>query len=316
MLNLFANLFTRPVAARSVLPAALIKQLIERAVDGTDPRLRILSGYARRLRAPVLHAADYVIGLIDSLSEPLVLDSRALNACPLLEALLYSPGQAEQLLAGDAALTEARASHPAVPITALLVVQRTEKHKFGVAQVGDKTLTDVAQTTVSFSQHRFLEPAPTAEACRRALKRRAFDLLLSIALAKLSERKLARTELGSRRAVLRSKLAILQRGADFAGHHPSAQERSQLQTKLVDIEAQLAAHGPVDRLLDADLDAIAGVLANAEQHIWLQAQSLNLDKFYVTHDQPVASVPQLDCRDLCTSTGQRLMLQLVTLAAD
>ena len=42
-------------------------EAIERAVDGTDPRVRIQSGYAKALQQPVRHAVEYVIELIDSL---------------------------------------------------------------------------------------------------------------------------------------------------------------------------------------------------------------------------------------------------------
>lgn len=96
MLNLFGNLFGRADEGHAELPEQLVKKLIERTMDGTDPRLRIVSGYAKTLRKPVIHAAEYVIGLIDSLPQPL--DPHDLHASPALAAMLYSESQARQIL--------------------------------------------------------------------------------------------------------------------------------------------------------------------------------------------------------------------------
>lgn len=95
MLNLFGNLFGRADEGHAELPEQLVKKLIERTMDGTDPRLRIVSGYAKTLRKPVIHAAECVIGLIDSLPQPLPLDP---HASPALAAMLYSESQARQIL--------------------------------------------------------------------------------------------------------------------------------------------------------------------------------------------------------------------------
>jgi hypothetical protein len=40
---------------------------IERAVDGTDSRLRLVPGYRKRLREPVIHAIDQVVALVDGI---------------------------------------------------------------------------------------------------------------------------------------------------------------------------------------------------------------------------------------------------------
>ena len=314
MLNLFGNLFGRADEGHSDLPEQLVKKLIERTMDGTDPRLRIVSGYAKTLRKPVIHAAEHVIGLMDSLPQPLLLDPHDLHASPALAAMLYSESQARQFLSRDPALVDYRQSHPAgAPTIALLVVQRSEKHVFGTAQVGEHTLKDVPKTTVSFSEHHLLEPASTEDDCRRGLKRRAFDHLLAVALARLSERKETREDLGKRRALLRSKLDVLQRGGGFA--KPTAgDDRVKLQARLAEIEEQLAAQGPADNVLEANLDMIAEVLNQAAQHLWLEEHVLNLDQFYVLHEEATPSIRQISCRDLHNSEGEQAMLQLVQLA--
>ncbi len=103
-MKLFANIFGQSDATASKLPAALVKTAIERAVDGTDPRLRIVSGYARILKKPVLQAADYIIGMIDGLPGPVVANGASLEADPGLAALLYSAERMEQLINRDPAM--------------------------------------------------------------------------------------------------------------------------------------------------------------------------------------------------------------------
>ena len=59
MLRIFYSIFGGDEEAGRY-PDTLIKAAIERAVDGTDPWLRGLSGYPRKLRPAVLHAIDHV----------------------------------------------------------------------------------------------------------------------------------------------------------------------------------------------------------------------------------------------------------------
>ena len=198
----------------------------------------------KSLRKPVIHAVEYVIDLVDGFPEPVTVGKHALADNPAFAALFYSEARMEQILERDAALREFRAANPATtdPVTALLVAQRTEKHGFGHAQVGDQVLSDVPRTTVGFDQHRLLEPAVGEQETRRLLKRRAFDHLLSIALAHITERKEERENLTSRKALLRSKLDIVRRGGGFA-QHTAALDQAQLQARLEDIEVQLSELG-------------------------------------------------------------------------
>ena len=122
-----------------------------------------------------------------------------------------------------------------------------------------------------------------------------------------------REDLGKRRALLRSKLDVLQRGGGFA--KPTAgDDRVKLQARLAEIEEQLAAQGPADNVLEANLDMIAEVLNQAAQHLWLEEHVLNLDQFYVLHEEATPSIRQISCRDLHNSEGEQAMLQLVQLA--
>jgi hypothetical protein len=314
MLNLFKNIFGQPDDAAHRLPESLIADAIERAVDGTDPRVRIVSGYAKTLRRPVIHAIKYVIDMVDSFPPPVVLDPAALSGNPACAALFYSKERMDQILGRDAALLEFRAQNPlaAGAVTALLVAQRTDKRTFGTAQVGEQVLSDMPRTTVSFDQHRLLDPAANEAETRRLLKHRAYDFLLSIALCHITERKSERDNLGNRKALLRSKLDIVRRGKGFA-QQTSVEEQAKLQASLADIEQQLAALGPAENMLEEALASIVEILMDAGRHFWVVNKLEYLDQFYVLHDKPESAAPGTQFMELHDSESRQATAMLINI---
>lgn len=314
MLDLFANIFGRVDGDASKLPPSLLKTVTERAIDGTDPRLRIVSGYAKILKKPILHAADYIIDMIDSLPEPVLAGRESLNSDPGIAALLYSAERMEQFIDRDPAVAEFRAANPLVdgPVTGLLVAHRSEKHGFGYGEVDGQTLKDVPRTTVSFDQQVLVALARDEQETRRLLKRRAFDHLLTVALLQISERKEERDSLAGRKALLRSKLDIMQRGGSFS-QHTSAADKTKLQASLKEIEQQLASLGASEDVLSANLATIADVLAKAESHLWLEQETLCLDRMYVLHDKPGPTAPEIAFTDLHDSEGRQVTMRMVSI---
>ena len=69
MLKLFQSIFGGE-AVCGQYPEGFIDAAIERAVDGTDPRLRALPGYKNQLRPPVTHAIDHVVALVEGIPPP------------------------------------------------------------------------------------------------------------------------------------------------------------------------------------------------------------------------------------------------------
>jgi hypothetical protein len=146
------------------------------------------------------------------------------------------------------------------------------------------------------------------------LKRRAFDHLLSIALAHITERKEERENLTSRKALLRSKLDIIRRGGGFA-QQSGALDQTQLQTRLEDIEVQLAELGCAEDTLSDNLAIVAKVLAEAERHFWSEDKVLCLDKLYVLHDKPGPSAPQTVFKELHNSEGLQVTVLMISIGS-
>jgi hypothetical protein len=314
VLKLFANIFEQSTPDKTRLPDDLLEAAIERTVDGTDPRLRMLPAYANKLRRSVVRAAQYVIQLIDDLPDPVPLSGEHFSSNPALATIFYSKQRLERMASQDPALKDfGKNQSPVVDdVNVLLAVATKEKQVFATALVHDKMQKDVAQTTLSFDQHTFVDPATTEQKTRLMLKRRAFDHLLAVALSQLAERKEEREDLNSRKSLLRCKLDITARSGDIK-HHTLSSDQAQLQQRLEDIEQQLKALGPDESVLPANLAIITHVLEHASDHLWVEDISLCVDRYYVLHPRSSTGVPEIPFKQIVASDNRALLVLMVKL---
>ena len=318
MLKLFQSIFGGS-EKHGDYPESLIELAIERTVDGTDPRLRALPGYRKRLRAPVIHAIDHAIALVDSMSVPLPAASGDYGSDPRLMSMFASAKHMLEVFGKSKALRDYRESHADIGerVTALLVAERTEKNILGIDLAGDMIRREVAQVTVNFHNHRLMDPAPSEAEARRLLKRRAFDHLLSLALLRITEAIGERADLNRQRDLLRSKLNALKQGGwnfdDADGAHPEPQA---LQAALDQIEKQLAELGADSDTLNRQMDIIADLLSDAEKQFWPATVDLHLDSMNIQRPADDASAQHIRFQELHNTRGQQVVALLVSLKYD
>ncbi len=305
---------------RERYPKSLIEKATERAVEGTDPRLRALSGYARKLREPVIQAIDHVIALVDAIHGPVTLDAASHDADPRLGALFASAESMLDILGRDRALRDyldSATGRLAPRVNALLVAERAERNILGMDLVGDQVRRDVAQVTVSFLAHRLLEPNANADETRRQLKRRAFDFILTQALDQISEIKLERADLARQRDLVKRKFSALERGGwGFKMAEGGPPDLAALMVELDDITDQLQALGPDQDILEANLGILAEVLGKAEHQLWAEPITLFLDAMNIVRDEHEASARRIDLMELRGGKGQRVVMLPLVLAPD
>lgn len=315
MLSLFQSFFGGE-KSRSHYPESLIDAAIERAVDGTDERLRHLPGYRNRLRKPVIHAVDHVVALIDALPAPLAAGREDFSTDPRLAALFVSAAQMLDLFGRDRALNAymKQASVAAERVTALLMAERVEKNVLGVDQVDGQLRRDVAQVTVSFRTHQLMEAAESEAECRRLLKRRAFDHLLALALARIVEMRGERADLVRQRDVLRHKLATLARnGWGFDAAETEAADPARLQTDLADVEQQLQELGADAGVLGSHLECVADLLSQAEHQLKIENVCMRLDSMNIQRDAQDAAAHDIVLPEFHNARGQQSVLLLVSI---
>lgn len=314
MLKLFQSFFGGD-ESRGRYPESLIEMAIERAVDGTDSRLRLLPGYRKRLRAPVIQAIDHVVALVDDLPAPLTASRDGFNADPRLATLFVSAAQMLEVLGHDRAMLEylSVSSGLADRLVALLLAERIEKNALGMELAGDQVRRDVAQLTVSFRNHRLVEVTDSEAETRRLLKRRAFDHLLSLALARMVEVRAERADIARQRDALRHKLATLERsGWSFEEGEGAPSEPASLQAELTDIETQIERLGSDAEVLNTHLDIVAEQLAQAGQLLQRHTFRMRLDSMNVQRDAQDASGRDIELPEIQNAHGRRSVLLLVS----
>ncbi len=317
MLRLLHSIFGGGEVAAGY-PDSLVKQAIERAVDGTDPWLRSVSGYRKKLRPAVIHAIDHVIALVDNLPPPITVDAQTYGENPLIKAFFISSDEMRRLIATDRNLSSFLRETTLLPeqIVALLAMEMNENVILGAELSGDIVLRDVPQKTVSFECHRFIDPSGNVEQTRRLLMRRAYDNLLKFALKQISKTKIERKYLKRRQALLQSKLTVLEKGGwGFEeGNSPDTDNIAGLEEQIRQIEAQIREIGSDDRILDIYLDIVTEVLGRPQEHLWGEQETLILDSMGFRRNQLAANACELTFPVLYNSEGQRFVLVLVALS--
>jgi len=316
MLKLFQSIFGGG-EQQGQYPESLIDTAIERAVDGTDARLRALFGYKKTLRPSVIHAIDHVVALVDGISAPQPTGRSDYNADLRLKALFASADRMRDVFGHDAALNEFRGcpDKGAEQVVALLLAERVEKNVLGMELSGELLRRDVAQVSVSFRNHRLIEVTSNEADTRRQLKRRAFDHLLTLALARIADVRGVRADLARQRDLLQHKLSVLKRGGwSFEAAEGAPPEHASLIAELQEIEKDLAKMGTDANALQGRLDNISDLLGHAEKQLWADESVIHLDNMNIRRDAQDESAQRIALWELHNARGASLAMLLVTLA--
>lgn len=301
-------------------PDSLVKAAIERAVDGTDPWIRAVSGYKKKLRPAVIRAIDHVVALVDGIAPPIEVEFGGDNIDPRLHTFFISSADMRKIFAADRTLADfKRKQAVALPrVVALLAMEKRENIILGAELSGDVVQHGVPQVTVSFETHHLFDPMPSEAETRRHLKRRAFDHLLALALRRITIVKEEREELEGYRALLQSKLNLLKRGnwgfdkTDGDEHLDAAG----IEEKLGRIEAQLLEFGGDDRMLDVYLGIVTDVLSRPGQHLWASRETLIIDHMGIKRSRDNSDAPEVTLDLISNDEGLNLVVQLVAIIGD
>jgi hypothetical protein len=168
---------------------------------------------------------------------------------------------------------------------------------------------------VNFSGHRLLEPRIDEQESRRFLKRRAFDHLLALALAQITDERLERADLSRQRDLLRRKLQTMKRGSlGLGGTDAGEADEASLQADLDAISGQLERLGADAGVLEAHLEVVAARLAEAERQVWSQEVDLCLSPMNIRLDHADPSGRRFVLQELQNARGERAVMLPVAIA--
>ena len=283
MLHFLSSLFATSSRRDDPVDKALLERATERALEGSDPRLRALPGYRKRLRAPVETAVRHVIDLVGRLPEPAEISRQAFRNDPRLRAFFVSPEHLQETMAGCPMMSDyLRGANPAAGdvIFGLLSMTRSEKNILGMDLRGDTLQRDVAQVAVSFSDHRYLGPSGDETETRRELMRRGFDFLIERALESIIATRSKQAELDQQRQLLQRKLRAMEAGnwgleAAFAASEAGGADLVALEAEIQAVENELLTLGSKPHALEHSLEHIRATLGDPAR--WLDMRSVTLE---------------------------------------
>ncbi len=291
VLRFFNSLFNVEQEPASRFDKAMIQAAIERVVDGTDPRLRAVRHYRRKLRIPVERTIEYVMAQIAVLPPPIEAGRRGFTADPHLRALFASPEQLLETLSFSPAMSNYRqCNNGSCPLElyAALRTERIERNTLGIAMQGDQLQREVPQVAVLFKEPRVVFPNSSEAETRRELLHRMFDYLIEGALQHLVSLRARKQELEKRqRHLLQNKVGVLKSARlglesllDESGSPPSP-DHATIERQLEEIQTELSQIRADTATLDDHLALVAETLSAPEQYLRLDPVALTLDHMNV-----------------------------------
>jgi hypothetical protein len=323
MLSFFQSIFGIEPEAPSGYPEHRVTQAIERAVDGTDPRLRALGDYAHELRPAVLMAINHVMSLTAGLPEPVELSRAGYRNDSRLAAFFASIEHMHEVIAADPRVMNFRLGPQggsAYTVLALMVMQKKERTVLGMELNGERVRKDVQQTAVHFTAHRFEDLALRDEEFHDQIRRRTFDHLLQIALHRIATAREKRGELRQQQQLLQQKLRALDAG--HWGFETSGEEGAQalseadLQARIAELEAQLISMGADKGVLQIRLGLIKEVLSDAERQLMHHKTDLIVDRMGVKRQLGDEAVLELHLDEIQSALGQSMVILPVRIMLD
>ena len=283
----FQSLFTTASSQAGKFDKDLMLRAIERVVDGTDPRLRAVSHYRRRLWDAVEHALDYVVTFVNTLPPASAVDRQAYLTDPRLRALFVSPDHLQEVLSFSDGMRNylKQASRPLPKeLYAGLGVTRSEKTVLGIELDGEMLQREVPQTVVNFSGHRLVFLNDNEPDTRRELMKRGFDYLIEVALQGLAATRLQKQQLEQQQhQLLFQKKARLLKAAQpglealLEPATPEPTDVDVIEQQLQEVEAELDQLRADSGTLEQHLEKVAATLGKPEDFLQLEPISLTLD---------------------------------------
>ncbi len=295
MFELIRKLFDAEYAEKSGQREVRVLDAIEQVVEGTDPRLRMVRGYERKLYTGVETALDYTDDLIDQLLEPLNLVKSTYGSNPYLRAYFASMDRISELLRHSRSFQEFLAYRDNKYLNecyALLAMSKEERTTLGMKMSGNIIRRDVSQTVVNFSGHRLITPGADLAMTKQKLKERAFSHFIEETLDRMVSLRFHKDELEVQRNLLRSKLMALKKCGTFGleGELQTACLTDAVSKKdfreLQEIEKELKRLVAHPMTLDDYVTEMDTIMSHPEKHLTSGHSTVRVNSMGIKTDDP------------------------------
>ena len=317
MLRLLMNAIFPPESKRASRfdpRGTVVTAAIEKAVDGTDARLRALPRYQDKLREAVVRAVEFADGLGDGFAAPLELGGASLGSDPRARGFFSSAARVREVFGTSPEVQQflREPRHRALGrLHAGLATRLNERTVLAPALRGDRIQQEVKRTLVSFDEHRVVLPAEDEAHVRWRLKERAFVTLVECALERLTQREGRKQDLEKQRALLRAKLGAMRSAhcglGALAGDADAAPDAGVVEQALDKVQRALGEVSASGGVLERNLDDVRDVLCQPEAFIRRSSASRRLTPmgYLALDDEPQDEVEfeQIEIRGRPIVTG-------------
>ena len=283
--------FRRGAGAQSSQDVARVDETVERIVQMTNPRLRLVPRYRARLKPAVQSSMSYARDLVAGAAPAREASATSWASDPYLRAFFATADEIIRVFGRSADLRAHFDRNPdSQEAYAVLSMQMIERKILGMALEGETVRRDVAQTTVSFGDYRVRICGRTESELRAEIERRIVDQLALEGLVQVGAEQSRREVLAQERALLMTRLKLMQQQgagmrAVLGGEPVEATELAQLQSQIDGNSRNLTDLGSTTELLDRELELICGVLAKSHEHFNVTSRRLQLDHMNVVLEE-------------------------------
>jgi len=252
---------------------------VERVVDGTDARIRLVSGYRKKLQDVIRSSLAFADELVEQIPGAIEVNRHTFVSDPYVNAFFANISDIHTIFSQSSEIKdflEGYGDNTASECCALLCMHMSEKTVMGMELSGDILKREVSQTAINFSDHRIYSPAPREPETRLGLKQCLFDGLVTNALERITRMRLSNYRLKSELQILKAKQRrseqALQKSSPpriFSDYEETSRQLHQLETELA--KTPLATP-------QAALEQVVMVFSNPEHFVQLRKFSLRLNK--------------------------------------
>ncbi len=242
----------------------------------------------KRLAPAVATSFAHVRALVDAVPAAREASAAAWDGDPYIHAWFGAPDDVASRMSRSADLRAFFADNgDAQEAYAVLGMELTERHILGARMEGETMRRDVPQTTVSFSDHQVRMCGRGDAELRDEIVRRLLDELALAGLARGAADKSRRAVLERERALLKTRLQLLERqgqgirsviGGDVAS---DPGELARLQAQVEENARDLAGLGLREDALERELEHMCAVFSQPERHLSVSTRRLTLDRMNV-----------------------------------
>lgn len=262
---------------------AMLDRALERVIDGTDSRIRLVPNYKRKLFKSILVALEYADRLVREIPHTIDLDSKHYVDDPYIRALFPTIDSLRKVCHQSSELRDffSDIEHRDTPEgMVLLCMQKREETVFGMELKGEHVVRDICQQRITFEDHHLYSPAQDEGEARLGLKCCIFEGLVNNALANISSLRKRRLELETQQQMLNGRIRSQSRvDMSSPNFHRLVREHSDLQQKqeqLKTIEKELDEIGYLTP--ENCLQQVKATMSHPEEFIRLKNFTFRLDR--------------------------------------